>query len=237
MIKNIARRILKKILNENNSSVGPNPNFIDSKIQRPDLINSSARIYYSDISGNVKIGHKCLIHKVQIYGNVQIGNYTSLNGPNTDLHSIIHPISIGSFCSVARGTFFYEPTHDYSRCTSYYIHHHFFGEKTREADVVSKGPIIVGNDVWIGAQTIILSGVKIGHGAVIASNSVVSEDIPPYAIVGGTPAKIIKYRFDEPIIKRMLEIEWWNWSFDRIKKNKQLFDGELTFEKLNSIAE
>ena len=71
--------------------------------------------------------------------------------------------------------------------------------------------VIIGNDVWIGAQTIILRGVKIGDGAVIAAGSVVTKDVPPYAVVGGNPAKIIKDRFKESIIQQLLEIKWWNY--------------------------
>lgn len=80
-----------------------------------------------------------------------------------------------------------------------------------------KGDIIVENDVWIGAKSTIMSGVKIQNGSIIGANSVVTKDIPPYAIVVGNPAKIVKYRFSEKIIESLLEIAWWNWTEDRIK--------------------
>lgn len=80
-----------------------------------------------------------------------------------------------------------------------------------------KGDIVVENDVWIGAKSTIMSGVKIQNGSIIGANSVVTKDIPPYAIVVGNPAKIVKYRFSEKIIESLLEIAWWNWTEDRIK--------------------
>jgi acetyltransferase-like isoleucine patch superfamily enzyme len=87
----------------------------------------------------------------------------------------------------------------------------------------SKGIIEIGNDVWIGTSAIILSGVKIGHGAVVAAGSIVTKSVPPYAIVGGNPAKIIKYRLSEEKIEELLEMKWWDWSEEKIKKNIDFF--------------
>ena len=80
-----------------------------------------------------------------------------------------------------------------------------------------KGDIIVENDVWIGAKSTIMSGVKIHNGAVIAATSTVTKDVPPFAIVGGNPARVIKFRFNEYQIESLLRIAWWNWTEDRIK--------------------
>lgn len=80
-----------------------------------------------------------------------------------------------------------------------------------------KGDIVVENDVWIGAKSTIMSGIKIHNGSVIGAGSVVTKDVPPYAIVAGNPAKIVKHRFSEKIIESLLKISWWDWSEDRIK--------------------
>lgn len=80
-----------------------------------------------------------------------------------------------------------------------------------------KGDIIIGNDVWIGANSTIMSGVKIGDGAIVGATSTVTKDIPPYAIVAGNPAKIIKYRFNDEQINFLLEISWWDWEESKIK--------------------
>lgn len=85
----------------------------------------------------------------------------------------------------------------------------------------SKGNIVVGNDVWIGYNATIMAGVTIGDGAIIGTNSVVTKDVEPYAIVGGNPAKLIKKRFSDDEIKDLLEIKWWDWEIEKITRNVQ----------------
>ena len=82
-----------------------------------------------------------------------------------------------------------------------------------------KGDIIIGNDVWIGYEAVILAGVTIGDGAVIGSRAVVTKDVPPYTIVGGVPAKTIRRRFDEDTIRELLRLRWWDWPEEMIKEN------------------
>lgn len=82
-----------------------------------------------------------------------------------------------------------------------------------------KGDIIVENDVWIGATSTIMSGVKISNGAVVGGGSVVTKDVPPYAIVAGNPAKVVKYRFTDEQIKKLLKISWWDWEEQKIREN------------------
>lgn len=216
----------------------PNHRVVMSEIKSDLPIDSSSKIMYSDISGSVSIGAKCMINKVQMTtrntGRITVGKFTSINGPNTDLFSFINPIEIGSFCSIARNVFFQEINHNLKACTTYFINHHYFKEPFAK-EATSKGAIIVGNDVWIGAQSIILSGVKIGNGAVIAANSVVNSDVPDYAIYGGTPAKLLGFRFEPEIINELLRIQWWNWSDEELQKNSFLFKGDLTLEKLKEL--
>ena len=82
----------------------------------------------------------------------------------------------------------------------------------------NKGDIVIGNDVWIGYEAVVMAGVHIGDGAVVAARAVVTRDVPPYAIVGGVPARIIRMRFDERTIARLLETAWWDWPADRIRR-------------------
>ncbi|WP_051234374.1 CatB-related O-acetyltransferase [Flavobacterium denitrificans] len=209
-------------------------NIIESKIQCSELIDESAQVLFSELRGKVKVGPRSLINKVLFDGNIIIGSNTTINGPNTEFYSLDFPIKIGNFCSIARGTNIQEHNHDINCITSYFIKYRIFNDKYG-SDAVSKGGIEIGNDVWIGTGSTILTGVKIGDGAVIAANAVVTNDIPPYAIVGGTPAKVLKYRFSEEIINELLKIKWWNWEMDKIKTNKDLFYGNLTMKKLHSI--
>src|SRR5699024_1042177 len=93
-------------------------------------------------------------------------------------------------------------------------------KREHKKEIVSKGSIIVENDVWIGANAVILSGSHISTGAVVAAGSIVTGYVPPYAIVGGVPAKVIKYRFNESVRKELLDTEWWNWDKETITKNE-----------------
>ena len=90
--------------------------------------------------------------------------------------------------------------------------------------------------MWIGQYSTILSGVNIGDGAIIGANSLVTKDVPPYAVVGGNPAKLIKYRFDEETIEKLLELKWWDWDINKIMDNRRLLNGkdlEKLFEEEN----
>jgi virginiamycin A acetyltransferase len=89
----------------------------------------------------------------------------------------------------------------------------------------NRGDIVVGNDVWLGYKSVVMSGVTIGDGAIIGAYSVVTKDVPPYAIVGGNPAKIIRKRFLDSDIERLLTLAWWDWDFDRISRNVQHLTG------------
>lgn len=132
---------------------------------------------------------------------------------------------IGKFCSIACGAkFLFNSANHTLSSLSTYPFPLFFEEWNLEKKVVTqawdnKGDIIVGNDVWIGYEAVILAGVHIGDGAVIGTRAVVTKDIPPYTIVGGVPAKPIKKRFSEKTISMLLDMQWWNWSNDKIARS------------------
>ena len=88
---------------------------------------------------------------------------------------------------------------------------------------LTKGDIVIENDVWIGQDVTIMSGVKISNGAVVGTAAVVAKEVPPYAIVVGNPAKIVRYRFSQEIINRLLKIAWWNWPIEKIRENYEYF--------------
>lgn len=88
---------------------------------------------------------------------------------------------------------------------------------------LSRGDIVIENDVWIGQDVTIMSGVKISNGAIIGTAAVVAKDVPPYAIVVGNPSRVIKYRFSQDIIDRLLKIAWWNWPIEKIRENYEYF--------------
>lgn len=144
-----------------------------------------------------------------------------------------HKLVIGSYCSIARNVLFLVAgEHRINSISTFPFRVKVFNYKE---EARSKGDIIVGDDVWIGANSIICSGVTIGQGAIIAAGSVVTKNVEPYAIVGGNPSKFIKYRFDKSIIEKLLTINIVD-LFDKFTENdlSRIYD-ELTYEKLNLI--
>jgi acetyltransferase-like isoleucine patch superfamily enzyme len=196
---------------------------LERNILWPDsVIGASSQVTSSQIGSGVVIGERCLIHGAYIAGAVLIGDNSSLWGPGIHVLAGINTIKIGKFCSIAHGVTIQEYNHDHSRTTSYFLHKNVFGGNMND-DIVSKGPIIIGNDVWMGAKATVLSGVTIGTGAVVAANCVITHDVPPYAIMAGNPAKLIKFRFDEKTRTELLQSEWWNWTLEDIRERKDFF--------------
>jgi acetyltransferase-like isoleucine patch superfamily enzyme len=147
--------------------------------------------------------------------------------------------SIGSFCSIAEGVAFSGVNHPLDRITT---HPSSYRSRFKFVDIdktdVQVNPeknkkVIIGNDVWIGAKSLILPSVKIGDGAVIAAGSVITKDVEPYSIVGGVPAKLIKYRFKEDTIKILLKSKWW---LMEDKDIRELYH-KLGYNSVNNIGE
>lgn len=141
-----------------------------------------------------------------------------------------HNIQIGSFNSLAEGIeFCMGINHEYSNL--YMGVSKLFERNENNSPLIlnynQKGQIIIQNDVWIGHNCTIMPGVIIRNGAIVASNSHVVNDVPPYAIVGGNPAKVIKYRFSQELIDKLLTIQWWNWSDNEIKNNIEYFNEDI----------
>lgn len=169
--------------------------------------------------------------------NIEIGDYTIYNDFEHDpvdfeKNNVLYhyPINgdklkIGRFCSVACGAkFVFTSANHTLRSLSTYTFPIFFEEWGLDVKNITKawdnkGNIIVGNDVWIGYGAVILSGVTVGDGAIIGARAVVTKDVPPYTIVGGVPARQIRKRFDEETIKKLLTLQWWNWDYEKIRKN------------------
>jgi virginiamycin A acetyltransferase len=131
---------------------------------------------------------------------------------------------IGRFCSIACGAKFIMngANHRLDAFSTYpfpVLAEAWHDTTPVEEAWTNKGDILIGNDVWIGFEAIILAGVTIGDGAVIGARAVVTKDVPPYAIVGGVPAKVIRKRFDDVIIERLLELRWWDWPPEKISRN------------------
>lgn len=127
--------------------------------------------------------------------------------------------SIGKFCSIASNVRIMEGGNHYANWLSTYpfcLAKELDSTHTTSHYRFSKGPVRIGNDVWIGRDVLILSGVTIGDGAVLAAGSVITKDVKPYEVVGGNPARHIKFRFSKRQIEKLLKISWWNWSIEEV---------------------
>ena len=139
------------------------------------------------------------------YGGLDVHNCTN------------HWLKIGRYCSIAKNVIFLLGVeHDYDRISTYPFKRKLLGGGE---EATSKGDIIVGDDVWIGCRAIILSGVHIGQGAIIAAGAVVNKDVPAYAIVAGVPAKIVKYRFEESMREKLKRVDYSKIDTEFIKRN------------------
>ena len=167
---------------------------------------------------------------------IEVGDYTIYNDfvadpllfekNNVLYHYPIHreKLIIGKFCSIACGTkFLFNCANHTLKSLSTYTFPLFYEEWELEKSNITtawdnKGDIVIGNDVWIGYEAVIMAGVHIGDGAIIAARAVVTKDVPPYTIVGGTPAKEIRIRFDTEVIQQLLKLKWWDWSTNKIRQ-------------------
>lgn len=144
-----------------------------------------------------------------------------------------YKLRIGKYCSISEGALFIlDGNHHTEYVSTYPLSHRLYGGRL----AVTGGDIVVGNDVWIGTQTVILPNVEIGDGAVVAAGCVVSKDVPPYAVVAGNPASVVKMRFAPEVIAELEAVKWWDWPKEKIKANVHLLEYPYgsEFQRLHS---
>lgn len=197
---------------------------------------------------NEAIKSVCFVKNVITRPTIIVGDYTYYDdvkgAENFEEHVTHHyeflgdRLIIGKFCAIASGVEFVMngANHRMNSVSTYPFNIMGHGwEKSAPLleDLPFKGDTVVGNDVWIGQNVTIMPGVQIGDGAIVAANSVVTKDVPPYHIIGGNPSRILKRRFDEELIDYLLEIKWWDWSAEKIFRNlEELCSGDLTKIKM-----
>lgn len=160
---------------------------------------------------------------------VSVGKYT-YGQLNVQMFNKINKLKIGDFCSIGpEVVFILSSEHALNQISSFPFKVKCLGE---EYEGLSKGDIVVDDDVWIGQNAIILSGIHIGQGAVIAAGAIVTKDVPPYAIVGGNPAKVIKYRFEDDLINELLKIDF-------AELSQEMIEGHISelYEPLKDVSQ
>ncbi|KYZ75500.1 chloramphenicol acetyltransferase [Anaerosporomusa subterranea] len=193
----------------------------------------------------------CYIKNVVKNPKIIVGDYTYYDDPENpekfEDNVLYHydfigdKLIIGKFCAIATGVKFIMngANHNMSSFTTYPFG--IFGAGWQAGlpgitDLPNKGDTIIGNDVWIGYESIVMPGVRIGDGAIVAAKSVVTKDVPPYTIVGGDPAQIIKQRFDDQVVVKLLSIKWWDWPAEKITSNIPLLVSN-DIRKLQALEE
>ena len=184
-----------------------------------------------------------LLCKTLTHPNISVGDFTYYSGYHHG-HSFEHCVRyldkkrkdvdkliIGNYCSIGSGTVFMmagNQGHRTDWVSTFPFHFQANIFKNSKNPYKKSGDTVVGHDVWIGSEAMIMAGVTIGSGAVIASRAVVTKDVEAYAVVGGNPAQLIKYRFSADEIEKLLKLKWWDWSEDKVKeKMKALCSKEV----------
>lgn len=182
------------------------------------------------ISTNVVFLKACITNP-----NITVGDYTYYDGrgdPSSFEREQVEfgytaKLEIGKFCQIAHKAKFLlsDVNHQMNGPSTYPffifgMHNESCAEWANYEPVMpDKGPTVVGNDVWIGHEAVIMPGVKVGDGAIIGARAVVTRDVPPYAIVGGNPARLIRMRFTDEEVAHLLKVQWWNWPMEKISEH------------------
>lgn len=186
------------------------------------------------IQGQLRIGRDTKIVHTRLSGNITVGHCSSINGPNTALFSKHNPITVGNYTSIGHNVTLIEYDHRVDLLSTAFLLKQIDQVAIRH-DTVSKGPIQVGSDVWIGTGAIVMSGIVIGNGAVIGAGSVVTKNVPSYAIVAGNPARIIRDRFARSIVERLERLAWYDRDLDQIQTVRDLLSSPLTIELIDAV--
>jgi virginiamycin A acetyltransferase len=189
---------------------------LGSEIERNCVVGDFSRITNSSLKGYNRIDRNSLVY------HSEIGQFSYLGSGSVVMHS-----KVGKFCSLSWGITIGPANHDYEYLTTHdFLYNNYYNLKPDVEPAVYnrfEKKTEIGNDVWIGTNVTVLNGVKIGDGAVIGANSIVTKDVPAYAIVIGNPGKVVRYRFDEKLIAELIQLKWWDLPEEKIRANFDLF--------------
>lgn len=182
------------------------------------------------LQGEITIGPESRIRpNCKLQGEITIDGRTGIEKEN----ELIGDINIGKYCAIAPKCIFRQRDHNINKPAM----QGWFNSELVDSklEYMTKGPISVENDVWIGTRATILSGVNIGHGAVVGAGAVVTKDVEPYAVVAGNPARRVKWRFPKEVREKLLDVSWWEWSDKTIYAHREFFKQEI--ESVDDIPE
>lgn len=228
-----------------NALIEPFCRVIDSEIGDKNILYKGSIIDKSILKENVFVSDYSKIDNSTLENYSRVGKLNHLYFVSLGKHTytgqdtVIMHSEIGAFTSISWGVTIGAGEHDYKRITSHCFLYNSYDQLNKGASYYNRfeKQCKIGNDVWIGANSTILRGIEVSDGAIIGANSVVTKSVPPYAIVAGNPAKIIKYRFDDEIIKILCEIKWWNLDDKIIRDNCELFSLVPNISILHNIKD
>ena len=229
------KKLIKRYLLEYKKNIiVDNKSIINYQVVNNTINNKYPCKIFSSICNFTIVNEGCKISEVRCYGDISLGRFVSITGPGTIINSIKEQIHIGSFSSIGQNVCIVDFNHSFQRITSSFINNKIFKDKVSD-EVVTKGPVVIEEDVWIGSNSVIMAGVKLGRGSIIGGGSVVTRDIPMYSIAYGNPAVVISKRFNDDTIKYIEKLQWWKWNIEKILKNKPLFNIDLNNTAINNI--
>jgi virginiamycin A acetyltransferase len=186
----------------------PQVGFLQPLVKGPNVV-VGEYTYYDDPDGPEHFQEKCVLYHFPFVGDKLV---------------------IGRYCALARGVRFVmnganHPMAGFSTYPFYVFGHGWEAAAPRPGDLPSRGDTVVGNDVWLGYDALVMPGVRVGDGAVVAARSVVAADVPPYAVVGGNPARVIRERFPADTVAELLAIRWWDWPAAKVTRHLRAITG------------
>ena len=210
-----------------------NKQVIDSIVDESSVCYNNVRVTKSQVGPRCTIGDNSILFKSKLEGCNVINRGCFISDSEmrfatyTGMNCIIKNTIIGKFCDLSWNLSLGGANHHYTR-TMKYSEYHLNQVLNGSSTIIAKSdpPTKIGNDVWIGNGAIVLRGVNIGDGAIIGAGAVVTKDVEPFTIVVGVPAIPLKKRFTEAIIAELLELQWWNWSIDKIRMKRELLLAE-----------
>lgn len=219
MLKMILMRFKSNIILDFQSDINIDVVSVSRKSGKP------TRIFRSYCSFE-RVGEGCSVSDSYTYGSVSLGNFVSITGPGTVIKALGAGIQIGSFCSIGQNVCIVDFGHNVNKITSSFINYIIL-DKSYKNDIVSNKMVVIEEDVWIGSNTVVMPGVKIGRGSIIGAGSIVTKNIPRYSIAYGNPAIIRGMRFDNDVVSFLEDIKWWEWGVKKINDMEDLFTADI----------
>ena len=198
----------------------------DSILKRVHFARNRIKIINTKYDDTVRFAYEAQVRESTILGYSSIGRYTKITHTN-----------IGKYCSISWDVTINAVSHNMHHLTT-----HSFPRRPdlgfgAETDMREYQTVIIKNDVWIGANCVIMPGVVVGNGAIIGAGAVVTKDVPDYAVIVGIPGKIIRYRFPEKVIEELLNLKWWDFKPDFIRENISYWQGDVNLQSIQKIKE